>query len=416
MKTKMPNAKKFLLGTILALAAPFALPTAVRAADHGDGPTASNDPACDIADVFFFLDPNDNTKAILIATFRGFIVPSEGVNFGIFDPNVRYRFQIENTGDDEPDKSINISFSPRTSNATAQTATIKISGVSGKFTAPATNTTLATTANPQVVTDLGATGIKFFAGEVDDPFFFDIPAFNRVIASIVSTPPAPNTSFFSRGRDSFAGYNIMSVAMSIPVALLKASGTSASSTLGLNFVTQRRTIETPTSKGETKAVGEFLNIDRMGVPAVNVALVPFANKNAYNASSTLKDHKDKFGIGATLTALLTGLGKTPAEQTAIIGTLASVAVAKGDLLRLDTTKANAGTGGGIGANGFPNGRRLKDDTIDIILGILAGGTLGDNVNASDVTPTNAFPFLALPQQPRDKNADPLLNADDNTRN
>ena len=66
MKTKMTTTRKFLLGTILAIATPFALPTALRAADHGDGPTAANDQACDIGDVFFFLDPNDNTKAIII--------------------------------------------------------------------------------------------------------------------------------------------------------------------------------------------------------------------------------------------------------------------------------------------------------------------------------------------------------------
>src|SRR6187399_1930916 len=98
MKMKITHTRKFLLGTILALATPFALPTFVRAADHGDGPTASNDQSCDIADVFFFRDPNVPTNAVLIATFRGFIVPSEAGNFGIFDPTVRYRFLIENTG------------------------------------------------------------------------------------------------------------------------------------------------------------------------------------------------------------------------------------------------------------------------------------------------------------------------------
>ena len=40
-----------------------------------------------------------------------------------------------------------------------------------------------------------------------------------------------------------------------------------------------------------------------------------------------------------------------------------------------------------------------------------GTTLGDNVNASDVPPQDAFPFFALPQQPRD----PAV-IDDNTRN
>ena len=427
MKTKMKiSPRKLLIGTILALAAPFAMPTAMRAADHGDGPTAANDQACDIADVFFFLDPNDATKstAILIATFRGFIVPSEAVNFGIFDPNVRYRFQIENTGNAKPDKFIDVSFSRRTATSAAQVATIKISGIPGKFTANATNPSLTAagatpndTAPAQVVTPLGTTGIKFFAGEVDDPFFFDIPAFSRFVASF--TPGPPDATLLNRGRDSFAGYNAMSIAFSIPVSLLKASGASAPTTLGLNFLTQRHVIETPNLKGETKGVGDFRNIDRMGNPAVNVALIPFALKNRFNAGSTVDDKNLVFAqpILDTLKLLGTsGADVFPPTGNALV--LAQVAVLNGDILRLDTTRPNTGLGGGDNPGvdaahpaGFPNGRRLRDDTIDIILSIIAGGTLGDNVNASDVAPRNTFPFLAPSQQPRVNGT-----VEDNTRN
>ena len=419
MKTKMKNTRKLLLGTILALAAPFALPTAVRAADHGDGPTASNDQACDIADVFFFLDPNDNSKAVLIATFRGFIVPSEAVNFGIFDPNVRYRFQIENNGNANPDRTIDVTFSPKVSSA-PQTASIKISGLAGKFSAPATAPTLAGTPNPQIVTDLqnaqnNDPGIEFFAGEVDDPFFFDIPAFNGVVASILGG--APNPGLFARSRDSFAGYNIMSIAFKVPVSLLRASGAAASTTIGVNFLTQRHTVQTPGRNGITTGTGAFRNIDRMGNAGVNVALIPFAQKNKYNAGSLKDDKNLKFApfIKGTVDALVLGLGRTQAEADAVLGVLASVAVAgSGDMLRLQTDATiapNAGTGGGTGPNGFPNGRRLRDDTIDFVLGTVAGGVLGDGVAASDVAPTNAFPFLAPPQQPR-----PNGTVEDNTRN
>src|SRR5258707_799550 len=128
MKMTMTKPKKCLLGALLAVATPFAMPNVTRAADHGDGPTASNDQACDIADVFFFADPTNAENVVLIATFRGFIVPSEATNFGIFDPNVRYRFQVENTGNAKADINIDVTFSPKTSSA-AQTAKIKISGL-----------------------------------------------------------------------------------------------------------------------------------------------------------------------------------------------------------------------------------------------------------------------------------------------
>ena len=58
----------------------------------------------------------------------------------------------------------------------------------------------------------------------------------------------------------------------------------------------------------------------------------------------------------------------------------------GDFLRLDVTMPNSGNQGGTGPNGFPNGRRLADDVIDILLNIITNGALttGDNVNANDV--------------------------------
>ena len=97
-----------------------------------------------------------------------------------------------------------------------------------------------------------------------------------------------------------------------------------------------------------------------------------------------------------------------------VNLLAQVAVLKGDFLRLDLGKANSGAGGGNNAGaGFPNGRRLVDDTIDTILAIVTNGaiTTGDNVNANDVPLRDAFPFFAPPQQPF-----PSGTVDDRTRN
>ena len=61
--------------------------------------------------------------------------------------------------------------------------------------------------------------------------------------------------------------------------------------------------------------------------------------------------------------------------------------------------------------GFPNGRRLFDDVVDIALQAVAGGTpftptqnkapnnqLGDGVNANDVSFLGAFPYAGTPSQ------------------
>ena len=85
-----------------------------RAADHFDAPLVSNDQGADIADAYFFLDPNDNTRAIVAMTVQGFIVPGEATNAGGFDHNIRYRFELENTGDARPDRFLDVTFTPRT--------------------------------------------------------------------------------------------------------------------------------------------------------------------------------------------------------------------------------------------------------------------------------------------------------------
>ena len=66
--------------------------------------------------------------------------------------------------------------------------------------------------------------------------------------------------------------------------------------------------------------------------------------------------------------------------------------------------------------GFPNGRRLSDDVVDIALQAVAGGTpftaaqnkapnnqLGDGVIQNDKPFQTAFPYLASPHQGFDHN-------------
>ena len=513
----------------LAALALLAAPAPAPAADHGDGPAASVDAAADLGDVYLFLDPNDNTKVCMAMTTRGFIVPSEAGNFGVFDPAVVYRFQLETNGDAIPDASISVTFSRKVSTA-AQTATVTMVRGSTQvfsFTAPATAASIGATAPGQVVTTDSGSGVSFYAGETDDPFFFDIVGFNRFTASVLAGTPDPTQ--LNRGRDSFAGYNTMTIALNVPASLIQAQNNS----VGVSAVTLRAsrhfdpalinvstrgnvgtgdgvliggfviagntpkrvivrglgpsltargvtgviadprltirdsagalvatndnwqdtqateisatpyaptsTLEsaivitlppgpyTATVSGATGGTGvgimevydltpsafgsydysSLTQVDRTGVPAVNVVFIPLGRKDEYNASNTQDDAAGKFAndIVATLTALGT--------SQANINVLASVAVTKGDFLRLNLTIANSGTGGGINPGaGFPNGRRLGDDVIDTLMSFVTNQSgLTDNVNSNDVAFGNTFPFFGFSQQPR---ANGVL--DDNTRN
>lgn len=398
------TATKKLFLAALALVTAFGVLVAptpqTQAADHGDAPFVGENPQFDINDVYFFLDPNDNNRAVIAFTVRGFIVPSEAVNFGLFDPASRFRIEIENTGDTRADSFIDIRFSAkRTSSSSAQTATVTLPG-NRTFTAPTTVPTTATTAPTPMVTTDSASGALFFAGVVDDPFFFDIPAFGRFVTSVINQ--APDVKQFDRARDSFAGYNTLAVAIAVPSSVL-----GAADTIGVDVLAQRQT-KSIFRNGEFVGKGDFVTIDRMGNPAINVALIPFGKKNSYNFSTTQDDGAGKFApdIVATLKALGT--------NDANVGILAGVAVSKGDFLHLKKSVRNTGTGGGTNAEaGFPNGRRLGDDVIDTILFFVANqNKLGDNVNSNDGSFRDTFPFFAASQQPREGTG----NIDDNTRN
>ena len=378
------------------------------AADHAEAPLVESDQAADIADVYTFLDPNDNSKVILAFDVHGFIVPGENGNLGGFDHNVLFRFNLENTGDAAPDKFIYVNFDEQTSRSQPQTAHITVSGKNKhetiEFSAPTTvsSATSPTAATPVVTTD-PASGVSFFAGLTDDPFFFDIPGFNRFVGSVLGG--SPDINLLSRGRDTFAGYNVQMIALSVPAALLKGP---AGDVIGVSATTLRTRVTIRSEKADPRNAGRYEPIDRMGVPAVNTVLIPFARKNEYNRATPQDDAAGKFAgaIVATLKALGT--------DAAHIGILASVAVTKGDMLRLDTSKTNSGPQGGNNAGaGFPNGRRPTDDVIDTILFLVTNGglTTGDHVNANDVPFRDTFPFFAPSHQPQDTGV-----IDDDTRN
>jgi len=242
-----------------------------------------------------------------------------------------------------------------------------------------------------------------YAGIADDPFFFDIPAFNRFTASVVAG--TPNPSLLQRGRDSFAGYDTLAIALSVPVSLLRNRLGVVNNTLGALFRTQRRTSSVIRRPVRGVQTASYIDVDRQGNPAINVALIPYPRKNEYNLGTTQDDAGGRYASSIVGTLMALGTNSTN------IGILAQVAVVRGDFLRIDLTKANTGPGAGTNAgSGFPNGRRLADDVIDTILFFVANqNVLGDSVNANDMTFRDAFPFLAPSQQPRD-------SGDDNTKN
>ncbi len=425
---------------------------------HGDAPALAEDPGASIGDVFAFVDPTDATQTVLIATVHGFIVPGAAKSFAVFDPGIRYRFEIYNDHVNDattptldpgasakaraafvqrvkPSGTIDITFSRRQvgkdpqqgsggqpapenlRQPLSQAATIRLTGFKGVRDKGVYSEDDAQ--QPLLVTPFGlgagasqfalhpignvrnAKGIEFFAGEVSDPFFFDLPAFTAFLDSLRAG--TPNANVFSRARNTFAGYNILAIALRVPNEFLV--GTKGSK-IGVDFLTQRPQLRLTTNAGP-KYSGAFKTIDRMGNPAISVAFVPYDVKNSYSTASAKDDVALKFAPQITQTLQDLGLTDNPPEAAYTI--LTGIAIAKGDLLILDTSIVNTGTNAQAA---FPNGRRVQDDVIDYILTkINHQTTLSDGVNASDTTLPATFPYLGLPHSPRFD-----TNTDDSTRN
>ena len=235
--------------------------------------------------------------------------------------------------------------------------------------------------------------------------YFDIVGFSRFVTSVLGGTPDPTR--LNRGRDSFAGYNVHMIALEVPADMLRGP---AGNIIGVNGITMRQRNVTRNNDGSRTGTGEYVQVDRTAIPAINTALIPFPRKNEYNANTPVQDAAGMFA--GSIVGTLTALGTSPAN----IGVLASVGVP--DLLRLNLGTPNTSLGFGErittpGYTGFPNGRRPGDDTIDTLLYFITNQALlmGDNVNSNDVAIPNSFPFLPPPNQPREN---PVL--DDGTRN
>ena len=146
------------------------------------------------------------------------------------------------------------------------------------------------------------------------------------------------------------------------------------------------------------------------MPLTNEVLIGLNDKDHWNQVAPRNDSQfDNYLTDPVLAAVL---GAPATNRTDILATfdqgLGPVDNVTGgpnaDELRLNLTKAptnpaTASREGALGgdADGFPNGRRLTDDIVDIELQVVAGAlignpnSVGDSVDANDVSFANSVP-------------------------
>ncbi len=301
-------------------------------------------------------------------------------------------------------------------------------------------------------------GGKVFAGSRADSFFVDLGSiFDLLGLRPINTAhliPRPT----SNGVNSVARTNVHTIALQLPISSVTTNGDvptnvdSKASVIGAYASASRqkvRVLSNGVSDDGDRALqrshGRWVQVSRLGIPLVNEVLIPLGKKDLWNATDPENDAQF-FGnildpeptrlLPVVYTAVFNASNTPPGGAAnrgdliklltgQLIGLSPANALPPADLLRVNVavpavngTVANrlAALQGDTG--GFPNGRRLTDDVIDIELQVLAGvllpgfgngdpannipGTavpysaIGDGVNQATSLPLSSFPYEPTP--------------------
>jgi hypothetical protein len=302
---------------------------------------------------------------------------------------------------------------------TGSRITPSYNGTSGFAVSGAATTAALDTLTQQTIFT-APTGEKVFAGSREDSFFADAPGIFDLLNPRILGPDGHGQT--GNGVDGFKGYNVLTFAIEIPLANLPApiayhdAFTGLSHGLGIYASVSRQRITLRSSSGDNINSGPWIQLNRLGNPLFNEVLVAIQDKDNYNRGVPTNDAARYAKYASTPeVALLVNTVFGTSFATSSRSDLVAVFIP--DVLRVDTTTGPVpliGQGGnrlsGLGGDttdgkwsGWPNGRRLGDDVVDIALTAVASGPsytsiflLGDNINANDQTYNFVFPYAATP--------------------
>ncbi|GAB4581952.1 MAG: DUF4331 domain-containing protein [Anaerolineales bacterium] len=310
--------------------------------------------------------------------------------------------------------------------------------------------------------------VMVFAGQTDDPFWVDLQVFDLLTLRGQEAPIGYSTGN-NKPIDSLSGFNVHSIVLEIPISRLVRNGEP---TLGVWAGARRASLGVLSTTS-----GDPVQVSRLGMPLVNEVVLPMGLKDTFNAIppsvdltvyGLLQESVENPEVGTLLCALygvplpgdtnddcnteytpgtprtgrgdifdifLTGMvlaneftintASGPVTLPAGFNVNQPAGVVPAEMIRINTaisgtlcapTPSPLGVLGGD-ACGFPNGRRLTDDVVEIELLAVAGAAyevlddsdatftfnpalisvLTDGVSANDVPFQATFPYLAMAQ-------------------
>lgn len=439
------------------------------ASSHREAPLISADPLADNTDVYAFVSPDATDTVTLIANWIPLEAPNGGPNFYKFGDDVLYRINIDNDGDADDDIVYEFRFKTNTLNRNTflyntgpitslddptfnvrQTYSVTRVDRDGRhvlgrdLSTPPVNVGARSTPSYDVLATAAVhalpDGSRVFAGQRDDPFFVDLGSVFDLLGlrpfNAAHKIPMANAA----GVDGLHGVNTHTVALQVPKRLLTHDGslaTDASNTnsiIGVYSTTLRRRLRLDDDRDGKRGHDwndddgdDWVQVSRLGMPLVNEVVIPLGKKDRFNASDPRNDAQFASFVlnpepAALIPALYPGVSVPSAPRndlvaiflTGVPGLNQPAHVRPSEMIRLNMAVPPSAMPNRLGLlagqlDGFPNGRRLGDDVVDIELRALAGGTpftpafnhapnnlLADGVDANDKPFLPNFPYVASP--------------------
>jgi Domain of unknown function (DUF4331) len=285
--------------------------------------------------------------------------------------------------------------------------------------------------------------IRVFAGTVADPFFIDLGAsfdtfnFRTGAGGGVLTASQDKDDHLNLAPNAVSGFNVNTIAIEVPIAYLTSDGnqhpaSDPKATIGSWATTSRAQYFVRNPPQEPANLGNYAQVQRLGNPLINELIIGTGYKDTWSMTAPNTDAQfASFDLDPTLARVLNaayGINIPPPPRTDLLPLVvyAPPIAAPGtpagpiaDMLRLNTgvpptslaNRKRMGLLAGDGA-GFPNGRRLTDDVVDIAARAVAGvlnpkfniapnNLIGDGVAATDVPTQETFPYVHYAYSGRD---------------
>jgi hypothetical protein len=422
----------------------------------------AHDRAAQVDDLYAFVSPDRPDTATIITTWGGSQEPSDWAAEAWFDPDVTYWIKVDNTGDgvaditwtfrfltqlDAPQSILPTGFGSvpgvpatvwQSVNVTRNGQTMMSANVAPPNIGPRTTPGYG----PLSVNYLGALDPNveperagaLFAGQRDDPAFADTGALGDLLGMRPLNPKHVQRLKKAKGQDDHAGRNTQVIAIQVPISTLTTDGAAPTSADAPTAVVG---IWAGASRLGTDGTA-LTQVSRVGDPLVADWLIPYGEKAAWQAGDPSGDttYEARYSTPELATLLNEAYpGNAPARTAdrsdlvqllgqGLPGLNQTTTTGVADILRLNLGVPPAAKPNRLGLMGgdlagYPNGRRLTDDVVDITLRAVGDGygpdlaatlaaagtqvpdlkssrSLGDGCGSNDRKPLASFPYVAAP--------------------